>query len=175
MVVRTPLTCDALVRAIKQSESESLTLYNVQTMKEIVSSSMSEQRFPLVVLGGFAVLALLLASVGIFGMVSYSVAQRVQEIGIRMALGADKSKVVRMFVTQQLRLVGIGLGLGAVGGWLALRTLSGLSRLIYGVKPMDPLTFAVCSVLLISTAVVAGYLPARRATHIDPLVALRDE
>jgi putative ABC transport system permease protein len=175
IVVRTPLSTDALVRAIKRSESDTVTVYNVHTVRDILSDSMSEQRFPLIMLGSFGVLALLLASVGIYGMVSYSVTQRLQEIGIRMALGADKGKVLRMFVAQQLQLVCIGLVFGAAGAWLALPTASKLSHLIHGVKPTDPLTFAVCSMLLVSTAVLAAYIPARRATRIDPLVTLRSE
>jgi ABC-type antimicrobial peptide transport system permease subunit len=151
------------------------TIYNVQTMRQIVSDSMSEQRFPMILLGAFAGLALLLAAVGIYGVISYSVTQRVQEIGIRMALGADKRNVLRLFIGRELRLVLAGIVVGAVGALILTRTLSSLSHLLYGVGSGDPVTFASVSVVLISVAALACYIPARRATKVDPMVALRAE
>jgi putative ABC transport system permease protein len=178
IIVRTPLDLPTLIPAIKavayQAGSEQ-PVYNVQTVQQIISDSMSEQRFPTILLGSFAGLALLLASVGIYGMISYSVTQRVHEIGIRMALGADKGKVLRLFMGQELKLVLGGIAIGAVGALVLTRTLSSLSHLLYGVGSEDPLTFAVASIVLIAVAALAGYVPARRAAKVDPMVALRHE
>jgi predicted permease len=178
IIVRTPLDAEALIPAIKAAVYQAGSdqpVYNIQTMREIISDSMSAQRFPMILLGAFALLALLLASVGIYGMISYSVTQRVQEIGIRMALGADKAKVLRLFIGQELKLVLLGIALGAVGAVILTRTLSSLSHLLYGVGSGDPLTFAIASTVLISVAALAGYIPARRAAKVDPMVTLRCE
>jgi ABC-type antimicrobial peptide transport system permease subunit len=147
----------------------------VQTIRQIMSDSMTEQRFPMILLGAFAGLALLLAAVGIYGMIWFSVTQRVQEIGIRMALGADQGKVVRLFIGQELKLVLGGIGLGVVGAITLTRTLASLSHLLYGVGSGDPLTLASVSIVLISVAGLAGWIPARRAAKVDPMVALRYE
>ncbi len=178
IVVRTPLDSRTVVPAIRAAvyqASSDQPIYNLQTMQQIVSDSMSEQRFPMILLSAFAGLALLLASVGIYGMISYSVTQRVQEIGIRMALGADKGKVVRVFIGQELRLVLSGIVVGVAGALLLTRTLTSLSYLLYGVGSGDPLTFATASIVLIAVAALAGYVPARRAAKVDPMVALRYE
>ena len=150
-------------------------IYNIQTMRQIIADSMSARRFPMILLGAFAGLALLLASVGIYGIISYAVTQRVHEIGIRMALGADKGNVLRLFIWQELKLVLTGLAIGAVGAAMLARTLSTFSHLLYGVRLGDPLTFAAVSILLIALTALAGYIPARRAAKIDPVVALRSE
>jgi predicted permease len=178
IIVRTPLDAATLIPAIKAAMFQASTnqpIYNVQTMQQIISDSMSAQRFPMILLGAFAGLALLLASVGIYGMISYSVTQRVQEIGIRMALGADKGKVLRLFIWQELKLVLGGVAIGAVGAVILTRTLSSLSHLLYGVGSGDPLTFAIASAVLIAVAALAGSIPARRAAKVDPMVALRCE
>lgn len=178
IIVRTPLDAAALIPAIKAAvyqASSDQPIYNVQTMQQIISNSMFEQRFPMILLGAFAGLALLLASVGIYGMISYSVAQRVQEIGIRMALGADKAKVLRMFIGQELKLVISGIAIGSLSALILTRTLRSFSHLLYGVGSWDPLTFATVSLLLIVLAALAGYIPARRAAKVDPMVALRYE
>ena len=178
IIVRTPLDATTLIPAIKTAvyqASSDQPIYNLQTMQQIISDSMSEQRFPMILLGGFAGLALLLASVGIYGMISYSVTLRVQEIGIRMALGANKGKVLRLFIGQELKLVLSGIAVGAVGALILTRTLSSLSHLLYGVGSGDPLTFAAASIVLIVVAALAGYIPARRAAKVDPMVALRYE
>src|SRR5882757_5586726 len=178
IVVRTPLDTATVVAAIKatvyQAGSEQ-PIYNVRTMRQIVADSMSEQRFPMILLGAFAGLALLLAAVGIYGMISYSVTQRVQEIGIRMALGADKGDVLRLFIGRELRLVLVGMAAGAAGASILTRTLSSLSHLLYGIGSSDPLTFAIVSVVLMGVAALACYIPARRAASVDPMVALRNE
>jgi predicted permease len=178
IIVRTPLDARTLIPAIRAAvyqDSNDQPIYNVQTMQQIISNSMSEQRFPMMLLGAFAGLALLLASVGIYGMISYSVAQRVQEIGIRMALGADKARVLRLFVGQELKLVLSGIAIGTIGALMLTRTLKSFSHLLYGVGTQDPLTFAAVSIVLIAVAALAGYIPSRRATKVDPMVALRYE
>lgn len=178
IIVRTPLDAATLIPALKAAvyqASSDQPIYNVQTMQQIISNSMFEQRFPMILLGAFAGLALLLASVGIYGMISYSVTQRVQEIGIRMALGADKAKVLRMFIGQELKLVISGIAIGSLSALILTRTLRSFSHLLYGVGSWDPLTFATVSILLIVVAALAGYIPARRAAKVDPMVALRYE
>jgi len=136
---------------------------------------MSEQRFPMILLGAFAGLALLLAAVGIYGTISYYVAQCGKDIGIRMALGADQGTVLRQFIGEELRLVLGGIALGTVGVIGLARSLSSLSRLLYGVGLGDPVTFATASAVLIVVAAFAGYIPARRAAKVDPMVAIRYE
>jgi len=178
IIVRTPLDAATLIPAIKAAvyqDSSDQPIYNVQTMQQIISYSMSEQRFPMILLGAFAGLALLLASVGIYGMISYSVTQRVQEVGIRMALGADKAKLLRLFISQELKLVFGGIAIGSIGALILTRTLRSFSHLLYGVGSQDPLTFATVSIVLIALAALAGYIPARRAAKVDPIVALRYE
>ena len=144
-------------------------------MQRIASDSMASQRLPMMLLGGFAVLALLLASVGIYGLISYSVTLRVQEIGIRMALGAQRRDVFRMVIGQGLRLALAGLLIGAAGALLLARLLSSFSRLLYGVRTSDPLTLVAGSLVLVGVSVLACYLPARRASRFDPMVAFRCE
>ncbi len=178
IVVRTPLDAAALIPAIKATVYQAGSdqpIYHVQTMRQIVSDSMSEQRFPMILLGAFAGLALLLAAVGIYGMISYSVTQRVQEIGIRMALGADRRNVLGLFIGRQMRLVLAGIALGAVGALILTRVLSSLSHLLYGIGSSDPLTFAIVSLVLIGVSAFASYIPARHAVEVDPMVALRHE
>jgi predicted permease len=178
MIIRTPLDLATLIPAIKavayQAGSEQ-PIYNVQTVQQIISDSMSGQRYPMILLGSFAGLALLLASVGIYGMTSYSVTHRVHEIGIRIALGADKGKVLRLIIGQALKLVLGGIAIGALGALVLTRTLSSLSHLLYGVGSKDPATFAIASIILTAVAALAGYIPARRAARVDPMVALRHE
>jgi putative ABC transport system permease protein len=178
IVVRTPLDAAKLIPAIKgvvYQGSNYQPIYNVQTMQQIISNSMSEQRFLMILLGAFAGLALMLASVGIYGMISYSVTRRVQEIGVRMALGADKAKVLRLFIGQELKLVLSGIAIGTTGALVLTRTLRSFSHLLYGVGSWDPLTFGTVSIVLIALAALAAYVPARRATKVDPMVALRYE
>ena len=178
IVVRSPLPASALLPAIKNvlyGLGRDQPIYNVETMQEIASESMSAQRFPMILLGAFAVLALLLASVGIYGVISYSVTQRVHEIGIRMALGAEKQNIFRMIVGQGLRLALAGLVIGAVASLALTRLLVTFSDLLYGVKSNDPLTFILVSALLTAIAVLACYIPARRAMRVTPMIALRHE
>ena len=145
---------------------------DIQTMDEIVDNSVTQRRLTMVLLSIFAALALVLAAVGIYGVIGYSVSQRTQEIGIRMALGAPRAAVMRMVVGQAMVLAGIGLAAGAVGAWLLTRLMA---KLLFGVTPSDPLTFAAVSALLALVAAVAASVPGIRATRVDPVIALRAE
>jgi predicted permease len=178
IAVRTPLDVAAIMPAIKDTiygAGKDQPVYDVQTMQQIVSDSMASQRLTMILLGAFAALALLLAAIGIYGVLSYSVNHRVQEIGIRMALGADRGNVLRLLIGQGLGLAIIGVVAGAVAALILARLLSSFSQLLYGVTPGDPLTFVTVSLMLMSTAFLACYIPARRATRIDPMQALRSE
>jgi putative ABC transport system permease protein len=178
IVVRTPLDFASVMPAIKSAiygAGSDQPVFNVETMQQIVSESMSSQRFPMILLGTFAGLALVLAAVGIYGMISYSVAQRIHEFGIRVALGADKRDVLRMVMGQGLALALAGLAIGVVAALMLTRVLSSFSLLLYGVGASDPLTFIMVSVLLILPAILACYIPARRAMKVDPMIALRYE
>ena len=137
-----------------------------------MGDSVLRQRLNMILLGFFAGLALLLASIGLYGVISYSVAQRTHEIGIRLALGAQRSEVLTLIVRQGLKLTLIGLAIGIPG---ALGLTRFLSSLLYGVKPTDPFTFIAVSFSLVGVALLASYIPARRATTVDPMVALRYE
>lgn len=161
----------ALKTAIKSIGGE-YVMSRVQTMDEIISDSLASQRFSMTVLGSFALLALLLASVGIYGVVSYLVGQRTQEIGVRVALGARRSDVLRMILNDGMKmtLAGVVLGLAAAFGLTHL-----MASLLFGVSATDPMTFGVVTVLLVLVALAACYLPARRATRVDPMIALRYE
>jgi putative ABC transport system permease protein len=147
-------------------------LYNIRTMEEVVRSSFWEEGFFSEMFGVFAAIALLLAAVGIYGIVSYAVNQRVHEIGIRVALGAGADDVLRLMVGQGMLPVLVGIGIGIV---LSLAVTQVLSDLLYAVSPWDPLTFVSISAVLMAVAVAACYIPARRAMQVDPVVALRHE
>jgi predicted permease len=178
VIIRTSLDPASVMPAIKAAVYEAGSeqpVYDMQTMQQVVSESMSSQRYPMILLGVFAGLALLLASVGLYGVISYSLAQRVHEIGIRMALGAERRDVFRMVIGHGLRLALVGLAIGAAAALILTRLVSSFSHLLYGVGTDDPLTFIAVSVLLTAVAVLACYIPARRATRVDPMVALRYE
>jgi predicted permease len=178
ILVRSKLPPATLMPAIKNvvyGIGSDQPVYNFQTMQEIASQSMSSQRFPMILLGTFAALALLLASVGIYGVISHSVTHRIHEIGIRMALGAGKQTILRMVIGQGLRLALLGLTIGVVAAIIVTRALASFSNLLYGVKSNDPLTFLVVSLLMTGIALLACYVPARRAMRVDPMVALRYE
>jgi putative ABC transport system permease protein len=178
VAVRTPLDSAALMPAIRNavySGAPDQPIYDVKTMEEVVTASMAPQRFPLILLGAFSILALLLGTVGIYSLTSYSVTQRIPEIGIRIALGAGRQSIFRMVIGQGLRPAIAGLVIGAASAFILARLLGSFSQLLYGVRPGDPLTLAAVSLVLMSAALLACYLPARRATRIDPMQALRTE
>ena len=175
VVVRTDGDPAALAPAVRgriAAVDRDLPVYRVTTMERMVSDSLAQRRFSMFLFGVFAALALALAVVGLYGVMSYAVAQRTHEIGLRMALGAQGRDVLRMVVGQGLWLVGLGLGLGLAGA-LALTRL--MSSLLFGVSAADPLTYAGIALLLGAVALLASYVPARRATKVDPMVALRYE
>jgi putative ABC transport system permease protein len=149
-----------------------LPVYNIRTLNEHVGRSLYIERMESLLLAFFGLLALVLTAVGIYGVVAYSVAQRTREVGIRMALGAQKKDVLRLILVKGLALVAWGTGLGVVGCYWLSRLVSGQ---LYGVSPNDPATLVTVTVLLAMVALLASYLPARRATKVDPLVALRYE
>jgi len=160
------------IRRAAQSVNGGVVLYQTSTMSELIRESLATQRFAMLLLGVFAALATVLASVGIYGVISYIASQRTREIGIRMALGAMKGDVVRMMLSQAGSMAGLGVGIGLVL-WLGLIRL--MSSLLFGVSAHDPLTFSGVALLLILVALAACYVPARRAAKIDPMVALRYE
>jgi predicted permease len=175
LVVKTagePLGFVAAVREAVWSVDRDQPVSNVSTMETIVSESLAGRRLTMLLLGIFAGLALLLAAVGIYGVISYAVAQRTHEIGIRMALGASSRKVLGLVVGDSLKLIAIGVGLGLAAAFFLTRYMRSL---LYGVSETDPVTFAVIPVLLAAVALAASYIPARRATRVDPMVALRHE
>ncbi len=173
LVVRTTLPPAALassVRAALKPIEPNLPANEFRTLQQLVDKAVSPRRFVVMLLGGFAVFALFLASLGIYAVISYSVSQRTQEIGIRMALGASASDLQLRIILQTLGLAAVGLVLGTAASWALARLASGL---LFGVTSTDPVTFLGMMIILTAVAVVAGYLPARRASRIDPIAALR--
>jgi putative ABC transport system permease protein len=149
-----------------------LPVPDIKTMDELVSGSVARPRFNMTLLGIFAAVALVLAAVGIYGVMSYSVTQRTHEIGIRMALGATQSDVLKLVVGHGIGLALIGVGLGLAGAFALTRVLTSL---LFEVGATDPVTFVTVSMLLAGVALVASWLPARRAARVDPMIALRYE
>ena len=175
MIVRSSNASRGLLAAIRQVSrqmSSEQVIFGAQSMNDVISDSLATRQFSMVLLGAFAALALLLASVGIYGVISYVVGQRTHEIGIRMALGAQRFDILRLVLAGAGRLATIGIGIGLFSA-LGLARLMG--SLLYGVGPNDPLTFIAVPVFLTSVALLASYLPARRATKVDPMTALRYE
>jgi predicted permease len=173
MVVRTSLPTAELASRLREALrpiEPDLPTANMRTLQTMVDRAVSPRRFVVWLLGGFAGFALVLASLGIYAVISYSVSQRTQEIGIRMALGASAETLERSILLQTLGLAAIGMVVGVVASWALARTLSGL---LFGVTYSDPVTFAGMLVILTAVAALAGYLPARRASRIDPMSALR--
>jgi putative ABC transport system permease protein len=175
VVLRTegdPTTVMGSVRqAVAEIDSREV-VYNVQTMNEVVSNSFAARRLSMMLLGVFAALALVLACVGIYGVISYLVGQRTHEIGVRMALGAQRRDVLRLVIGHGTRMALIGVAIGIVA---ALGLMRLMANQLFGVSAHDPLTFVGVGVLLIIVAVAACYIPARRAMRVDPMIALRHE
>ena len=175
LAVRTRVEPAALAGAIRHAVmavDKDQPLFHIQTMQQVVSDSVAGRRFQMVLLALFASVALMLAAVGIYGLMSYSVSQRTHEIGIRMALGAKREGVLRLVLRQALLLAATGVALG-IGGALILTRF--LSSLLFGVSSKDPLTFVAVSLLLAGVATSASFIPAWRAARVDPMVALRHE
>jgi len=167
-----PLLVATSIRSVLKQIDKDIPMARVMTMEDTVSNSIAQPRLETILLGLFGALALILASVGIYGVLAYSVSQRTSEIGIRMALGAPRSSVLGMVLSQGLRVAGIGMAIGFV---LAFALTRLMASILFSVSPTDPATFAVVFLVLAMIAMLACYLPARRATKVDPLVALRYE
>jgi predicted permease len=167
-----PLSAAGAVTREARALDPNLPLYDVKTMRQWLSESLARRRFAMLMLGLFAGVAMLLAAVGIYGVMSYTVAQRTREIGIRVALGAQRRDVLRLIVRHGMSLTGIGVGLGLVAAVTSMRLMVSL---LFGVRATDPLTFAMIALLLALVALLACWIPARQATKVDPMVALRVE
>jgi ABC-type antimicrobial peptide transport system permease subunit len=160
------------IRAQVAAVDPTLPIFHLRPLRDAVDASAARQRVAADVVGGFALSALLLAMIGIYGVVAYAVRDRQRELGIRIALGASRAGVVRLVVRDGLMLVGIGVIVGIVASVAASRVLGGL---LYGIAPTDAGTYAASSVALIAVAVFAAWLPARRAARTDPMIAMRPE
>jgi putative ABC transport system permease protein len=160
------------VRAMVQSVNPELPVYGAQTLDDAVSASLEQRRFTMEIVAAFAITALLLAALGIYGVISYLVSERTQEIGIRLALGARRGTILQMVLRQGLGLAMAGAALGLVGSVIVSHLMAGL---LYGVMPTDPLTFVGVTLVLTGVALAACYIPARRAMRVDPMIALRYE
>jgi putative ABC transport system permease protein len=175
LAVRSSLEPSALVSAIRgelRAMNPDLPVYSIKTVDALVDESMAPRRFALTLIGVFAGLALLVASIGIYGVISYSVTERTQEFGVRMALGAMRGDVLRMVLGRGLRMAAIGIMAGTLGALVVTRVLS---NFLFGVTEHDPVTFAVVAGISVLVAVAACAIPALRATRVDPMVALREE
>jgi len=175
MVVRTAKDPGAQIPSVRKalaSNNAQQVVYGAETLEEVIAGSLAARQFSMVLLGTFAALAVVLSSIGIYGVISYLVGQRIQEIGTRIALGAQRGDVVRLILGRGFALTMTGVGSGSV---LALILSRQMKKIIYGVSPSDPATFAAVGLLLITIALLACFVPARRAMRVDPMIALRCE
>src|SRR5262249_44127712 len=174
LAIRMSLPANALearIRGAIQSVDPGLPVFNVTSMDEVLDASLASRRFSANLVAGFAGGALLLASIGIYGLLAYMVGQRSREIGIRMALGARRGGILRLFFHKGVVLAGVGIVAGLV---VAAATGSMMASLLYGVRPHDPAVFLIVPLLLLAVAALASYLPARRATKVNPMIAFRE-
>jgi putative ABC transport system permease protein len=174
LALRTSLpagTLEAQIRGAIQSVDPGLPVFDVTSMDEILDASLASRRFSANLVAGFAGLALLLASVGIYGSLAYMVGQRSHEIGLRMALGAQRADVLRLVMGKGVVLAGLGIAVGVI---FSASTASLIASLLYGARPHDPAVFLMAPLLLLMVALPASYIPAWRATKVDPIAALRD-
>jgi ABC-type antimicrobial peptide transport system permease subunit len=160
------------IRRVLQNHNSQNVVFGARTMNEVLADSLSRQRFSMILLNAFALVALLLTSIGLYGVISYLVGQRTHELGIRLALGAQRGDVLRLVLSHGMKMALSGVALGLI---VALGLTRLLAQMLYGVSATDPLTFAVITLLLTAVALLACFVPARRATQVDPLVALRHE
>jgi putative ABC transport system permease protein len=167
-----PTAVAANLRGAVSAIDRAIPIDQIETMEQLVSVSVAQPRFRTLLLVAFSFLGLVMASIGIYGVMNYLVIQRTQEFGIRMSLGATHGDVLRLVLGRAAILIGLGLGLGLLGSVLLVRLIA---RVLYGITPLDPLTFVTVSILLSAVALLASYIPARRATRVDPIVALRYE
>ena len=167
-----PAALTSAIRAAIASIDKDQPIFAIATMKQLVGDSVSTRRITLILLGLFSALALVLAAIGIYGVISYSVAQRTHEIGIRMALGAQRGDVLRMVLAQGVKIAGAGVVIGIVAS-LGLTRL--MANLLFSVSAVDPPTFAAVAIVLAVIAMLACYIPARRTLRVDPMIALRYE
>jgi putative ABC transport system permease protein len=175
LVVRSesePANLISAVRGVVQELDRDQPVYEIASMEQLLSRSTLQRRFNMTLLAVFAGLALILAGVGIYGVMAYAVTERTREIGIRMALGAQAGAALRLVIRQGMRLTLFGVALGLMGAFALTRLMK---NLLFNVTPTDPLTFVVIALLLTSVALLACWIPARRATKVDPMVALRCE
>jgi predicted permease len=160
------------IRGAVSKKDRELALYDVRTLEEYVDRSVASPRFQTLLIALFALLALVLTAVGLYGVVAYGVAQRTREFGIRLALGARPQQLRRLVLRNAMRLAAAGVAIGVAGAAVAARLLAAA---LYGVHPLDPATFAAVAATLFAVALVASFIPARRATRVDPMLALRAE
>jgi len=175
LVVRTtgdPKALTSAVRAAMRELDKDLPLYGIKPVADVIADSVAPRKFNMLLLGVFAGLALVLAAVGLYGVMSYAVSMRTREIGIRMALGASQKRVLGLVVGQGLILTGSGVAIGLIASFFLTRLMTSL---LYGVNPTDAITFGGISLLLIGVSTMASVVPAQRAMKVDPMVALRYE
>src|SRR5262249_20142509 len=167
-----PVSLTEIVKAAIRSVDPTIPVHRINTLDEVVAQSIVEPRIYAFLLGAFATLAVLLATIGLYGLIAYTVSQRTHELGVRVALGATRLEIVRLVVREGLWLVAGGTVLGLAGAFATTRLLVGLVK---GTTPDDPATFLLVTVVLLTAGLVASYLPARRAARVDPIAALRAE
>lgn len=175
LVLRTnadPSSMVATVRSQVQKLDPDLAVFNVKTMQDLVGGSLAQPRFRTLLLAVFAAVALVLAAIGLYGVIAYGVSQRTNELGVRMALGAQRGDVLKLVVGQGAGLALLGIAIGLPAGLALMRIIS---RLLFGVNASDPLTFAATAAVILLIALGASYLPALRAIQVDPVIALRYE